>query len=264
LRDVTTGTFNMALGATALQKLTTGSQNTAIGASAGQFFVTSSGNTAIGANAIGDRDGSIYSVAVGDNCFAGAQDIGNTGVGFEAGSDLYFTGPFNTMLGYKVGKFLPDLSEENTWIGTFQGPGGGTPISNTIIITDGENADSGNDVVDTGVDFNYMNSNIWSFTKRNTAIGLHVYKAIDFNRPPTNYERAIFDWSSTSNVLTIGTQAGGTGTLRLTAITGFAKAGAPAAGDLPAGTFALIDDTTNDQTWLVFNKAGTIRKVQLT
>jgi hypothetical protein len=59
-------------------------------------------------------------------------------------------------------------------------------------------------------------------------------------------------------------QKGGTGTARLIAIDGFQKAGAPAAGDLPSGTCAFIDDTTNNQTWLVFNKAGTIRKVQLT
>jgi hypothetical protein len=47
------------------------------------------------------------------------------------------------------------------------------------------------------------------------------------------------------------------------ALDGFAKAGAPAAGDLPSTTFAVIDDTSGGATWLVFNKAGTIRKVQL-
>jgi len=31
---------------------------------------------------------------------------------------------------------------------------------------------------------------------------------------PTNYERGVFDWSTTANTLTIGTQAAGTGTLR--------------------------------------------------
>jgi hypothetical protein len=35
----------------------------------------------------------------------------------------------------------------------------------------------------------------------------------------------VVDWRSTSNVLTIGTEAGGTGVKRLTAIHGFAKAG---------------------------------------
>jgi hypothetical protein len=46
--------------------------------------------------------------------------------------------------------------------------------------------------------------------------------------------------------------------------TGSPKAGAPAAGDLPSGSFSVIDDTSGGATWLVFNKGGTIRKVQLT
>jgi len=79
-----------------------------------------------------------------------------------------------------------------------------------------------------------------------------------------NFERGVLDWNITANVFRIGTQAGGSGTVRLTAYDAFSKAGAPAATDLPAGTCAFIDDTTNNQTWLVFNKAGTIRKVQLT
>ena len=40
------------------------------------------------------------------------------------------------------------------------------------------------------------------------------YNTVDSLTSPTNYERAVFGWGPTSNVLTIGTQAGGTGTLR--------------------------------------------------
>jgi hypothetical protein len=43
-----------------------------------------------------------------------------------------------------------------------------------------------------------------------------------------------------------------------------ASVGAAAAGDLPSGTCALINDTSGGQTWLCYNAAGTIRKVQLT
>ena len=39
-----------------------------------------------------------------------------------------------------------------------------------------------------------------------------VYNTIDGSLPPTNYERGVFDWTTTANTLTIGTQAGGTGT----------------------------------------------------
>jgi hypothetical protein len=91
-----------------------------------------------------------------------------------------------------------------------------------------------------------------------------IYKTTDGNSSPTNYERGILDWNLTSNVFRLASQAGGTGTVRLIAIDGFQKAGAPAAGDLPSGTMALINDTSGGQTWLVYNAAGTIRKVQLT
>jgi hypothetical protein len=50
----------------------------------------------------------------------------------------------------------------------------------------------------------------------------------------------------------------------LMALGALSKAGAPAAADLLTGSFTIIDDTTNNQTWLVYNKGGTIRKVQLT
>jgi len=93
---------------------------------------------------------------------------------------------------------------------------------------------------------------------------MHLYNVQDSVGVATNYERAAFDWFATANIFRVRSQAGGTGTVRLIAYDAFSKAGAPAAGDLPAGTCAFIDDTTNNQTWLVFNKAGTIRKVQLT
>lgn len=47
------------------------------------------------------------------------------------------------------------------------------------------------------------------------AAGFQVYNTTDAQSgAPTNYERGVFDWTTTSNVLTIGTQAGGTGTPR--------------------------------------------------
>jgi hypothetical protein len=92
---------------------------------------------------------------------------------------------------------------------------------------------------------------------------VHLYNTQDSIGVATNYERAAFDWFATANIFRVRSQAGGTGTVRLIAYDAFSKAGAPAAGDLPAGTCAFIDDTTNNQTWLVFNKAGTIRKTQL-
>jgi hypothetical protein len=70
-----------------------------------------------------------------------------------------------------------------------------------------------------------------------------------------NYnDGSMMQWVSASN-------NGGAGSLLLM---GFQKAGAPASGDLPSGTMGLINDTSGGQTWLCYNSAGTIRKVQLT
>lgn len=81
----------------------------------------------------------------------------------------------------------------------------------------------------------------------------------------SNYERMSLDaGQTTAGVMRLMSEAAGPGTLRLLAFDAFSKAGAPAASDLPAETAAVIDDITNNQTWLVFNKAGTLRKVQLT
>lgn len=48
------------------------------------------------------------------------------------------------------------------------------------------------------------------------ATGLHIYNNSDVTSgpPTTSYERGVFDWTTTTNVLTIGTQKGGTGATR--------------------------------------------------
>lgn len=47
-----------------------------------------------------------------------------------------------------------------------------------------------------------------------TAQALRVYNTVDAYPTTTNYERGVFDWTTNTNILTIGTQAGGTGTAR--------------------------------------------------
>ena len=47
-----------------------------------------------------------------------------------------------------------------------------------------------------------------------TATAVVAYNTTDSNTSPTNYERGTFDWTTTGNTLTIGTQKGGTGTAR--------------------------------------------------
>lgn len=57
----------------------------------------------------------------------------------------------------------------------------------------------------------------------------------------SNYERGVFDWTTTANVLTIGTQAGGTGTVRALQITAGANVAnvAISAASLLIGTNAV-------------------------
>jgi len=77
------------------------------------------------------------------------------------------------------------------------------------------------------------------FDSNTTATGLRVYKTTDnvsTNTAPTNYECGAFDWTTTASVLTIGTQAGGTGTLRPTNIIG---------ADIVVGTAALATNATD-------------------
>jgi hypothetical protein len=55
------------------------------------------------------------------------------------------------------------------------------------------------------------------------ATALRVYNTTDqkdTGTAPTNYERGVFDWTTTANTLTIGAQKGGTGTLRAVYVSG--------------------------------------------
>jgi hypothetical protein len=56
---------------------------------------------------------------------------------------------------------------------------------------------------------------LFNFGSKTTGCGWHVYNTTDASPiTPTNYERAAFDWTTSNNVLTIGTQKGGSGQTR--------------------------------------------------
>ena len=80
----------------------------------------------------------------------------------------------------------------------------------------------------------------------------------------SNFERATFDWTTTSNVLTIGVQNAGTGTSRNMVLTAWTKAGAPTTSDIPASTWSLVRDSSGATTKLYYNNAGTLQSVTLT
>lgn len=108
-----------------------------------------------------------------------------------------------------------------------------------------------------------------------TATGFRVYNTTDnvgTNTAPTNYERGVIDWKTTSNTLTIGTQKGGTGSsravnfvgldfvfgtaaLNTTATDGFIYiptcAGTPTGTPTAyTGTVAMVYDTTNNKFYI--------------
>ena len=60
----------------------------------------------------------------------------------------------------------------------------------------------------------FLSTNEVHQSNTTTAQAFNVYNTTDSNSSPTNYERGAFDWTTTTNTLTIGAQAGGTGTLR--------------------------------------------------
>jgi hypothetical protein len=261
-----TGSNNMAVGTSALSKNIDGSHNTAIGITALQNTLHDSKNVALGSQCMTNMD------AGGGG--AGDENIGigfgvlnaltsgsqNVVIGPQSASNIT-TGSFNTFIGPFAGFFLTGGSN-NTVLGEWEGPS--ASVFNTVVLSGG--ADNHMPALD--CHFTNTTGWTWSFnTRHGTAdnpVGVHVYNTQDTTVPPTNYERGGLDWNLTSNTFRLFSAAGGTGTIRLIAIDGFQKAGAPVAGDLPSGTCALINDTSGNQTWLAYNNAGTIRKVQLT
>jgi len=290
LSSLTTGYQNCAVGNGAGRHLTDGYQNFIFGTSALTSSQSDSDNTAIGVLALyslgnggAGSGGNVQNVALGfaalsqieqgagniamgfnslGNVIAPTVANGNVVIGATAGNNIGGGGGgsvnYNTLIGYKAGQNLTGASGGNTWIGGFLGPS--SPVGNTIALSTNSGAGSL-----TLLDYHLTTGYTWSFNQASNTVpaAVHIYNSQDSLGVANNYERAIFDWNVTSNVFVIGTQKGGTGVIRLIAIHGFAKAGAPAAGDLPSGSFAMIDDTSAGQTWLCFNKAGTIRKVQL-
>ena len=98
-----------------------------------------------------------------------------------------------------------------------------------------------------------------------------VYNTTDaaIGAAPTNYERGAFDWATTANTLTIGTQAGGTGTLRGVSIVGnslkMGSAGMFTANGAVATVLGSLGPTGASTTvtkWLtIIDNGGTTRYI---
>lgn len=110
LRNNTTGTGNVGLGLSALQENTTGGNNTAIGAGALGGNLTGSSNLAIGFQALYSGTGGAQNIAIGP--FAGFSATGNnnlflgTGAGYsETGNDKLYIANASTTTPLIYGDF---------------------------------------------------------------------------------------------------------------------------------------------------------------
>lgn len=70
------------------------------------------------------------------------------------------------------------------------------------------------------------------------------YNIIDNPFSPSSYERAVFDWITTSNVLTIGAQKGGSGTLRAVQLVGASITAQNASLSVAADTGGIASTNT--------------------
>jgi hypothetical protein len=275
LSSVTNAYQNVGVGSFALQSTQSDYNNVALGTYAlsqlGHGGVgPNSDNFAIGYNTMGNTTQAQGTIAIGA---ASLSNIGNgggvsdsniaigIGAGFSLGATAGTSTHKNIFIGTNSGSSVTGISNYNVWIGGYSGPSS-TAFSYTCAISDGSG-------FNLNLDFNVTHSAVWSMNT-NTQVGnatgangLHIYNMQNGVAGTTNYERAVLDWNPHSNIFNIGSQAGGTGTIRIIAVDGFQKAGAPVVGDLPSGTWGLINDTSGGNTWLCYNAAGTLRKVQL-
>ena len=268
LSSLTTGSGNMAIGGvdsgnpfgySTARNITTGGAgnvgNLAIGASALAQLQTGNGNVAMGSRSMEATSYDGFNVAIGSNCMqklgqAGAGSGGNsaniaiavdalgnmtTGTGViaigSAAAQALVSGGFGNsiFIGHGV---MSNITSVNNTYNTVIGPGAGYSMSGC----------EGNTILGRWLGASGTISNVIALAYGNNNL------AMDYNFTTANY------WTAFGN-------------FKLSAGFGYGvvpKAGAPAAGDLTVGTFLVIDDTSAGQTWLVFNKAGTIRKVQLT
>ena len=272
LKSITTGYENVSLGSNALTSLTDGYGSFALGSSALRRNVSDFYNIAIGQNAlyrIGESGtnspNNIFNVAIGNNSMydlvvasqnvaIGANSLGilspatatsNTVVGHNAGANLGSGSSgsvgWNTMIGQGAGQNVVGASSGNTWIGGWYGPS--AAMNNVIVISGGGGSPVGM------MDFHLTAQYVWSFNQASNTVPakLHVYNHQSPAFAATNYDRAIIGWddyAGWANQFRIGTEAGGSGVIRIVMIDGFPKAGAPANTDLLAGCFAVIDDTS--------------------
>lgn len=115
LNNNTTGFANTSVGLSTLAFNTTGINNMAFGGSALLHNTTGNDNIGIGYQALMSSTTTYGSLAIGTNSLALANGQGNTGVGYQTGSDIT-NGTGNTFLGFFTGSKI--TGSNNTVIGS--------------------------------------------------------------------------------------------------------------------------------------------------
>jgi hypothetical protein len=146
------------------------------------------------------------SVVLGANQFlvgqASADPIAQTGTQVTALLDT-FSSTLKGLAPSSGGGTTNFLRADGTWAAA--GGGGGTPAGSSGQVQ------YNNSSAFAGANLWIENANTIGQRNATTAQALRVFNTYTDG---SNYERAVFDWTTTANTLTIGTQAAGTGTAR--------------------------------------------------
>lgn len=221
----TTGSGNIALGFESLLSNTTGTDNIAVGRDSASNVTVGTKNIAVGTSAVNSVTSGSRNIGIG----YGATELvssgsDNVGIGENAAAGIS-TGSRNTFVGSRA-VAVADIS--NT---IAVGYGLSAALSNQILIGDASHTS----IVIGGKDFSagltvpggstgqmqYNNAGAFGganvyyssdvLAMRNGVTG-QTFLLYNTYTDPSNYERGFMRWSG--NVLQIGTQAAGTGTLR--------------------------------------------------
>ncbi len=135
-----TGSFNTAMGSSALRDVTTGTNNLALGTNALRAMTTGAFNIAIGVSALAAITTQTRNIAIGTSSFAGASFAGSENVGIGYITGLAATSANNNVfIGSRAGRRVT-TGDGGIFIG-FNAGARQTTASNLLIIDNVERAD---------------------------------------------------------------------------------------------------------------------------
>ena len=208
--NLNTGSFNTAIGSTALDTNSTGANNTGIGYAVLTANTTASNNTALGYNALTANTTGTQNTAIGSQALqVNTTAINNTGVGWNALAATT-TGGSNTAIGSNAGQ-SNTTGDVNTAVGNQALQLNTTGQGNTVIGYLGLQVNT-TASWNTGVGYSVMKLNTTG--AQNTALGT---SALDANTTGNNnvavgYDAGGLNTTGSSNIF-LGRESGDTATI---------------------------------------------------